>query len=120
VKFLGDMGVSPRVVAWLRAGGHDATDLREQGLKQLPDSEVFAKAAREHRILLTFDLDFGELVGLGAQPGTSVIVFRLRDTRVDHVIERLRDVLAQSSDVLEAGVIVAVEDGRHRVRRLPP
>jgi hypothetical protein len=49
----------------------------------------------------------------------SVIVFRLRDTRTSHVIERLHQVLAQSSDVLEQGGIVLVEDARHRVRRLP-
>jgi predicted nuclease of predicted toxin-antitoxin system len=84
------MGVSPRVVAWLRAGGHDAADLREQQLHRLPDDEVFAKAVSEKRVLLTFDLDFGEIVGLGIQAGSSVIVFRLRNTRVDFVIERLR------------------------------
>src|SRR5688572_4975954 len=114
------MGVSPRVVAWLRAAGHDATDLREQGLYRLPDDEVFAKAASEKRVLLTFGLDLGEIVGLGIQAGSSVIVFRLRNSRVDFVIERLRDVLENSSQALESGAIVAVEDGRHRVRRLPP
>ncbi len=120
MKFLADVGVSPRVVAWLRAAGHDAADLREQGLHRLPDADVFARAAKEKRVLLTFDLDFGEIVGLGIQSGSSVIVFRLRNTRVDFVIERLRDVLKQSAEALEAGAIVAVEDGRHRVRHLPP
>ncbi len=119
MKFLADMGVSPRVVAWLRAAGHDVGDLREQGLHRLPDGDVFAKAATENRILLTFDLDFGEIVGLSVQPGSSVVVFRLRDTRVDRVIDRLSDVLVQSSDALQAGAIVTVEDGRHRIRRLP-
>lgn len=114
------MGVSPRVVAWLRTAGHDAADLREQGLHRLPDDEVFAKAASEKRVLLTFDLDFGEIVALKIQAGSSVIVFRLRNTRVDFVIERLREVLEQSSEALESGAIVAVEDGRHRVRHLPP
>jgi hypothetical protein len=32
VKFIADMGVSPRVVGWLCAAGHDAVILREQGL----------------------------------------------------------------------------------------
>jgi predicted nuclease of predicted toxin-antitoxin system len=114
------MGVSPRVVAWLRAAGHDAADLREQGLHRLADGDVFAKAADEKRVLLTFDLDFGEIVGLGLQSGSSVIVFRLRNTRTDFVLERLRDVLEHSSEALQVGAIVAVEDGRHRVRNLPP
>jgi predicted nuclease of predicted toxin-antitoxin system len=48
------MGVSPRVVAWLRDAGHDAADLREQQLHRVPDDEVFAKADSEKRVLLTF------------------------------------------------------------------
>jgi hypothetical protein len=35
------------------------------------------------------------------------------------VIQRLDDVLNQSSADLSRGAIIIVEDGRHRVRRLP-
>jgi predicted nuclease of predicted toxin-antitoxin system len=69
--------------------------------------------------VLTFDLDFGEiLAGSGGQI-VSVILFRLRNTRTDHVIQRLAVVLTQSSNELTQGAIVVVEDGRYRVRRLP-
>ncbi|HYS75771.1 MAG TPA: DUF5615 family PIN-like protein, partial [Burkholderiales bacterium] len=68
MRFLADAGVAGRVVNWLRERGHDAVHLREQGLERLPDSEVFAKASAEKRVLLTFDLDFGELVALSASP----------------------------------------------------
>jgi hypothetical protein len=48
-----------------------------------------------------------------------VVLFRLHDTRTVHVIERLQTVLDQSSSELLAGAIVVVEEGRHRVRKLP-
>jgi predicted nuclease of predicted toxin-antitoxin system len=119
MRFLADMGVSQRVVHWLRNGGHDAIHLRDEGLHRLPNGEIFQKAAREQRIVLTFDLDFGEiLAGSGGQI-VSVILFRLRNTRTDHVIQRLAVVLTQSSNELTQGAIVVVEDGRYRVRRLP-
>ena len=51
LRVLADMGVSGRVVDWLRAQGHDAVHLREEGLQRLPDGEVFAKAFRERRVL---------------------------------------------------------------------
>ena len=49
----------------------------------------------------------------------SVILFRLHNTRTDHVISRLAVVLSQSTVQLEAGCIIVVEEGRHRVRKLP-
>jgi predicted nuclease of predicted toxin-antitoxin system len=50
MRFLADMGVARRVIDWLRAEGHDAVHLREQGLQQMPDKEIFQKAATEERI----------------------------------------------------------------------
>jgi len=44
VKFLADMGVSVRLVTWLREQGHEAVHLREQGLQRLPNGEIFTKA----------------------------------------------------------------------------
>lgn len=57
MKFLADMGVAFRVVYWLRHAGHDAVHLREQGLQRMSDVDIFLKAKREGRIILTFDLD---------------------------------------------------------------
>lgn len=48
-----------------------------------------------------------------------MILFRLEDTRVDFVLSRLAAVLRESGDLLASGVILIVEDSRHRIRRLP-
>jgi len=44
VRFLADMGVDLRVVAWLRDQGHDAIHLRERGMHRAPDAEIFRRA----------------------------------------------------------------------------
>ena len=119
MRFLADMGVSFRVVDWLRAGGHDLVHLREQGLQTLPNGDIFEKAACEQRVVLSFDLDFGEILAASGQQVVSVVLFRLRNTRAAFVVQRLDAVLAQSSIDLLEGAIVVVEDGRHRVRKLP-
>jgi predicted nuclease of predicted toxin-antitoxin system len=105
--------------SWLRAEGHDAAHLREQGLHRMPDKEIFQKAATEERMVLTFDLDFGEIVALSAQKPASVILFRLRNTHTPHVVDRLRVALAESKKALEAGAVIIVEEARLRTRRLP-
>jgi predicted nuclease of predicted toxin-antitoxin system len=119
IRFLADMGVSWRVVEWLRSHGYDAKHLREEGLGRLVDSDIFAKALLEHRVVLTFDLDFGEIAAFSKGQIVSVIVFRLRNTRTSNVIERLSSVLADTAGALREGAVVAVEESRHRVRRLP-
>jgi predicted nuclease of predicted toxin-antitoxin system len=85
----------------------------------LPNGEIFQKAIREERVVLTFDLDFGEIVAASGGTSVSAILFRLRNTRADFVVQRLKAVLDQSTEELAQGAVVLVEDGRHRVRRMP-
>jgi len=119
VRFLADMGVHVRAVEWLRDKGHDAKHLRDEGLQRLPNGEIFEKAITEGRVILTFDLDFGEIAALSGGRTASVILFRLRNTRAVNVIARLAAVLEDSTGALETGAVVLVEESRHRVRRLP-
>jgi predicted nuclease of predicted toxin-antitoxin system len=64
MRFLADMGVAMRIAQWLREQGHQVVHLRKENLHRMPDVDVFRKAATEGRILLTFDLDFAEIVAL--------------------------------------------------------
>ncbi len=119
MRFLADMGVAMRVVEWLREQGHDAAHLRDENLQQMPDPDIFHKAATEQRILVTFDLDFGEVVALSGQQNVSVVLFRLHNTRTPHVIERLNVALQETEQILPSGAIMVVEESRLRMRRLP-
>jgi len=119
VRLLADMGVSLKVVDWLRAEGHDCVHLRDEALQCLPNGEVFTKAIGEDRIVLTFDLDFGELAAMSSGRAASVIVFRLRNARADHVIERLSVALEHEAVPLRQGAVVLIEETRIRVRELP-
>jgi predicted nuclease of predicted toxin-antitoxin system len=119
MRFLADMGISQEVVIWLREQGHEATHLRDEGLQRLENGVIFIKAIHETRIILTWDLDFTEIVALSGRTQVSAVVFRLINTRSVHVIERLKRVLLESAQDLEEGAIISVEEGRHRVRLLP-
>lgn len=119
MRFLADMGVSLQIVRWLLDQGHDATHLRDEGLHRMPNGEIFQKAITENRVVLTFDLDFGEIAALGGGQKGSVILFRLHNTRTAHVLNRLAAVLAHCTSALEAGAVVVVEEQRHRIRYLP-
>jgi predicted nuclease of predicted toxin-antitoxin system len=120
MRFLADMGVSLRVVEWLRNNGHDTKYLREKGLHRVPNGEIFEKAIDENRIIITFDLDFGEIVALSKGRKASIVLFRLHNTRTSNLIRRLSSVLKDTASALEEGAVVVVEESRHRVRCLPP
>jgi predicted nuclease of predicted toxin-antitoxin system len=70
------MGVSMTVVRNLREAGYEAIHLRDEGLQRLPDPEIVEKARQEELIILTFDLDFGDLLAASSDPLPSVIIFR--------------------------------------------
>ena len=119
MRFLADMGVAVPIVEELRRRGHDALHLRDEGLQRSPDQQILDKAIAEERILLTFDLDFGELAALARDRVASVILFRLSSARMANVALRLATVLDTSGAALRRGASVGVEDARHRIRYLP-
>ena len=119
MKFLADMGVSMTTVYSLRQAGEAVVHLRDEGLHRLPDGEILEKAKREQRVVLTFDLDFGDLLAAGGNATPSVVLFRLRNQTPAAVTPKLFRVLGACRAELERGAIIIVEDERYRVRHLP-
>lgn len=119
MKFLADMGISPLSVAFLREHGHDAVHLSEENLYRLPDHQIVSKARQEGRILLTHDLDFGEILALTGAEHPSVITFRLRSMRPEIVNRYLEEALNRFGSELEHGAIVSIVEPHIRCRVLP-
>lgn len=119
MKFLADMGISPKTVTFLRALGHEAVHFHEEGLEHLEDPVILGKAREEGRILLTHDLNFGELLAASGAQLPSVIIFRLRNMRPENVNRYLRSAIERHRNALERGAIVSVTEGRTRIRPLP-
>ena len=119
MRFLADVGVSPKTVAFLRHLGHEATHARELEMQRAPDSDLVNRARLDDSVIVTFDLDFGDVLALGVLDKPSVIIFRLADERADSVNKRLSVVLAERATELETGSLILVEDTRYRVRKLP-
>jgi len=119
MRFLADMGISPRTVAFLERLGHEAAHLHAQGLDCMEDSAILDKAREEGRILLTHDLDFGVLMAASGARLPSVITFRLPNMRPERVNRYLESIVNQHWELLEQGVIVSVTEGQIRVRVLP-
>ena len=119
MRFLADAGLSPVTVDFLVQLGHEAVHVRMLGMQRSPDLDVVDRARTDSSIVLTFDLDFGDVLALGVLDKPSVIIFRLADERPESVNHRLAAVLEQCSAALDSGALILVEDTRYRVRKLP-
>lgn len=78
-----------------------------------------SKAKDEGRIILTFDLDFGELLAFSSDFLPSVIIFRLEKANPDYVLSKLNPVLQECQNILENGAIITIKDKNYRIRYLP-
>jgi predicted nuclease of predicted toxin-antitoxin system len=119
MRFLADAGISPKTVDFLIGLGHDAIHVRRVGLERSPDRVLVDRARTDDRVLISFDLDFGDILAQDVLDKPSVILFRLSDERADSVNRRLSTVLAERARELESGALILVEDARYRLRRLP-
>jgi hypothetical protein len=116
MRFLANENFPDAAVSTLRSAGHDVVWLTTAA-PGTSDPEVLAWAARDARVLLTFDKDFGELARASALPAAcGVVLFRIPMPKPSDVGARLADLITARDDW--AGHFSVVEPGRVRMREL--
>lgn len=116
MRFLANENVPGAAVAALAAAGHDVVWVRivAPGIR---DPDVLEWAARDHRILLTFDKDFGEIAGRSALPkDCGIVLFCVPVPNPPEVGQRLASLITARDDW--AGHFSVIEPGRVRMRPL--
>lgn len=119
MKFLVDMALSPKTVKVLRDSSYEAIRVNELGMAKGKDKEILAYAKKKEMVVITADLDFGDILAITRYKKPSVIIFRLKDPSPDHVSSLLLATLPRITDSLDKGAIVVIDDYRIRIRELP-
>jgi predicted nuclease of predicted toxin-antitoxin system len=83
------------------------------------DVDVLSVAARQCRLLVTLDTDFGGLLARSDAAAPSVLLIRRGDHRADAIAAVVADVIASSSAALESGALAVVGERTVRLRELP-
>ena len=119
MKFLIDMALSPKTVKVLRGSGYEAVRVNELGMAKSRDKEILEYAAKKDMVVITVDLDFGDILAITKYKKPSVIILRLKQPSSEHVNSLLLSTLPRIKDSLDKGSIVVIDDYRIRIRELP-
>jgi predicted nuclease of predicted toxin-antitoxin system len=116
VRLLADEGVEAAIVARLRADGHDVLYVAELA-PGVTDETMLELAAREGRLLLTADKDFGELVFRLRRASHGVLLLRLVGLSQERKAEAASEALREHGAEMAAAFTV-ITPGLVRIR--PP
>jgi predicted nuclease of predicted toxin-antitoxin system len=119
VNLLLDMNLPPGWAGRLVAAGHDARHWRDLGPPTAPDAVLLAHARAHGQVLLTHDLDFGDI--LAASGGDSPSVIQLRTGSLDSALVEplLLQALREHEAALLRGSLITLDVERMRLRMLP-
>jgi len=76
LKFKVDESLPAEHAAMLRDAGHEADTVTDQNLTGTDDAALFERCQEEGRILLTLDLDFGNVQAYPPKSHSGIVVFR--------------------------------------------
>ncbi len=119
MRFLLDVNIPPKLGRLLEKEGHQYRSLIEMQKKTLSDVEIVELARRNEEIILTHDLDFGQILAFSGEAYPSVIIFRISKVNALLFFSLLVENLEMISNDLQRGAIVIFKHNSIRIRRLP-
>ncbi len=119
MKFLLDMNLAPRWVAYLSQLGIDAQHWSQTGRPNAPDNEIMEYAATHGFVVITQDLDFSAILAASSENKQSVVQLRAGDTTPEVAGPQLVAALKQNEAELAKGALLTIDVRRTRVRLLP-
>ncbi|WP_219907688.1 DUF5615 family PIN-like protein [Aphanothece hegewaldii] len=75
MKFIIDNALSPIIATGLRQAGFDAFHVRDYAMQTSEDIEIFERAAKEDRTVISADTDFGTLLALKQEKNHQLFYF---------------------------------------------
>jgi predicted nuclease of predicted toxin-antitoxin system len=116
VRFKLDENLSRRAADLIRAAGHDAVTVANQGLRGAADETLFEVCRRESRALVTLDRDFGQVLRYPPAGSAGIVVLEIAP-RATHaaLLDRVRELLSVPETRSPEGALWIVEPGRLRI-----
>ncbi|MGV8133593.1 MAG: DUF5615 family PIN-like protein [Mangrovibacterium sp.] len=119
MTFFLDINIPASFAVFLKKFGHSVIVGAKSGFNEKPDWEICEYARESKSIIVTHDLDFGELLAVSGAAGPSVIIFRIQPLTKEIMEDSFLRILQQTQTELNSGAIIVSEKNTFRLRRLP-
>ncbi|MHB8973998.1 MAG: DUF5615 family PIN-like protein [Pirellulaceae bacterium] len=111
-----DENLHSDVAELLRTHGHDAETVWDEGLQGHPDPAIAEAARREGRVVVTLDLDFGDIRKYPPEQYRGLIVLRVVDQSRGHILRVMERVIAVLNCAPLDGRLWVVSEAGIRIR----
>lgn len=116
MKFKIDENLPVTACQILQNSGHDAVSVFDQHLEGKPDNKIADVCKEEHRILITLDSGFANILAYPPNQHTGIIVIRTRDQSKPVVLALVQQVASALAIESPQNQLWIVEPDRIRVR----
>ncbi|MFH1626392.1 MAG: DUF5615 family PIN-like protein [Pseudomonadota bacterium] len=114
MKFLVDRCAGQKLAEWMRIQGHDVLEARTLG-PDPGDRELLEMAAKQERVLVTIDTDFGELIYVDRIAHSGMV--RLPDVPAGKRIKLMEKIFLEYETQLRNRAIITVRGARVRISK---
>ncbi len=116
LRFLVDVGVGKTIETYLNDKGFDTKAVRDIN-PRMSDKEIIRMAAKEDRIIITLDKDFGELVYHLSMEHSGILLLRLEDATGPEKLQVVKHIISHYSQRL-ANCFCVYQNQKFRIRKM--
>lgn len=116
MKFKVDENLPAEVADDLRAAGHDAMTVVDQGMAGTSDNAMLVRVAGEERVLLTMDKGIGNVLRYPPADFSGLVVFRPEQTGRGATLAFIRRALPSLLEIDLRGRLAVVSQAGIRIR----
>jgi predicted nuclease of predicted toxin-antitoxin system len=114
-----DMNLSPKFPEFFRKIGYEAVHWSKVADVRTSDIDIVRWAAERNYVILTNDLDFGEILTKYQFRRPSVIQVRRENLQPENLFDILEKVFADFQTEIELGALIIIGEEKVRCRLLP-
>jgi predicted nuclease of predicted toxin-antitoxin system len=119
LKIVLDMNLSPDLVEVFQFHGWETVHWSQIGAGNAKDRVIMEWAKENGYVVVSHDLDFGDILAVTNADSPSVIQVRTQDLLGEALAETILAALKQYRDIIEAGALIIISQHKLRARVLP-